>query len=278
MQRILKDTVATISGTFYVDGVATDPSPATATVTVTRDDGTVLVNGATATRASVGKFTLTLNAAQTALLDQLTATWTSSLGTITTEAEVTGGFLFSLASLKTDVAATGKSTDQLLAARTYAETALEGACGRAFVPRYHREQVNGSGGRDLVLSMPFVRAVRWARLDGVALTVGELADLEAQEFGVYNTASWTYATYRNYEIAYEHGPDAATPEASRAALLLARAYLGSFNRPIDDRAITFNTTEGGTYSLAVPGRNGSIFGIPDVDAFVQRHDMNVGVA
>jgi hypothetical protein len=64
---------------------------------------------------------------------------------------------------------------------------------------------------------------------------------------------------------------------SRAGLILLKAWLVGRDRPIDERAITFNTTDGGTYSLAVPGRNGSVFGHPDVDAVVQRYNMRVGV-
>src|SRR5687767_3322430 len=99
MDRILRGTTATVSATFSVDGTGVDPVPDTATVQITRDNGTVLV--ATTLAASVtgqpGKFEFALTTAETALLDTLTATWVSSLGTVETTIEVVGGFLFTIA-------------------------------------------------------------------------------------------------------------------------------------------------------------------------------------
>jgi hypothetical protein len=58
---------------------------------------------------------------------------------------------------------------------------------------------------------------------------------------------------------------------------LARSWLVS--GPVDDRASTFNAgADGGTYSLVVPGRGGSYFGLPEVDATVQEYNLRLGVA
>jgi hypothetical protein len=62
-------------------------------------------------------------------------------------------------------------------------------------------------------------------------------------------------------VGYEHGYSDPPMEIRRAALALAKMWLVGRRNPIDDRAITFNAgADGGTYSLAVPGRNGSSFG------------------
>src|SRR5215217_5884268 len=100
MERIAQGRSATLTHTFYVDGVATNPSPDTATVAITRADGTALVPAGAVTDAGTGVVTLTLTPTETALLDTLKVTWTASFGGqsqgFTDYVEVAGGFLFSL--------------------------------------------------------------------------------------------------------------------------------------------------------------------------------------
>lgn len=97
MKQVVKDRSATISVTFTVDGVATDPVPATATLDILRRDGTVLVPAGTATTkppSTTGKFTFVLTPAQTAQFDRLTARWTANLvgqvQTLETQVDVIG--------------------------------------------------------------------------------------------------------------------------------------------------------------------------------------------
>src|SRR4051794_38233928 len=107
MDRVQKGSSVTITHTFTVDGVATDPSPVTATVEVVRDDGSVVVvAGASTVHVGTGKFTFTLTPTHTALLDILTARWTATFAgqpqTVETQVEVVGGFLFTLADARAD--------------------------------------------------------------------------------------------------------------------------------------------------------------------------------
>ncbi len=289
MERIHQGRSATLSHTFEVDGVATNPSPDTATVTITRADGTALVPAGSVTDAGVGVVTLTLTPAETALLDTLKVTWTATFGgqsqAFTDYVEVAGGFLFSVAQAKAIQGLTNQSTANIVAARTMIETELEGALGYSLVPRYHEETFSGE--RNLALwsraplvgnvprsHIPFVTTIRSATVDGTALSTASVLPHSA---GFYYDNSWS-SGYSNIVLRYEHGAKYLLPGATWVGLILAKSWLGGQNRPIDDRAITFNATEGGTYSLAVPGRNGSTFGHPDVDAFVDAHGLNVGVA
>ncbi len=279
MERIPRGNSATLSHTFYVDGVATNPTPDAATVTITRDDGTVLVNAAAATEAGAGIVTYTLTPAQTALLDTLTVSWTATFGgqsqAFTDVVEVVGGFLFSISEARAlkPLDNTQYTIAQIINTRTLVEEALEDACGVAFVPRYRRETVSGDGGATVVLSRPRVTAVRSVKHDGVAIT--DLATVVPSSSGIpYYPSGWTRG-YGNYEVAYEHGYPYPPAGATQAALLLAKRYL--VQGPIDDRA-TSMSSEDGVINLSTPGLRGARFGLPTADAFVSAYSMHAGVA
>lgn len=282
MQRIERGLSATLTHTFYQDGVPTNPSPDAATVTITRDDGTVLVNAASATEVGTGVVSYTLTPAQTALLDTLTVGWTATFGgqsqTFTDVVEVVGGFLFTIAQARAikplDNTAT-YTNDQIIDARTLVEQSLEDACGVAFVPRYAREMVSGSGSSRVILSRPRVTAIRSVSLDGVALGASDLATVVARVTGVaYYPGRWT-SGFDNYEVGYEHGWPQPPERVRHAALRLAKRWM--VEGPVDDRA-TAMTTEDGTYSLVTPGLRGALFDLPEVNAVVQLYGMQTTVA
>jgi len=271
-QRVLQNTAATITETFYVDGVPTDPSPATTTAVVTRSDGTTF--SPAATRTAVGTFALDLTTTNTSLLDTLRIDWTSSLGTIRSHIEIVGGFLFSVSdarALKPLDNATTYPASKIVAARTLAEQALEDACGVAFVPRYATETVSGWGGTQLLLSRSRVTKIRSVTIDGVALTSTELADLRVTPGFVYRQARWTTG-YANVTVGYEHGHTIPPARVSRAALLLAKRWL--VDGPVDDR-MTSMSTEDGTFTLLTPGLRGAVFDLPEVEAVRQQYSENV---
>lgn len=276
MQRILVDTQATLTTTFEVDGTPTDPSPATATVVVTRDDGTEVYNGA-ATRTGTGAFSYTLSAADNDQFDILTVAWTSSLGTLTSMTEVVGGFLFTVADarrLKPLQDTVKYPADRIIEARTLAETALEDLCGVAFVPRYTRETFSGNGSTTLLLR-PRATAIRSVTSDGTVYTTTEITGLVPQQTGaIYNPNRWTLG-YGNLSVGYVHGYASPPPRVSQACLLLAKNWL--VDGPLDDR-MTSMSTEDGTFSLLTPGLRGSFTGIPEVDACVQTYGLAVAVA
>ena len=283
MQRVARGRSATVTQRFYVDGVATNPTPDEATVTITRDDGTTVAVDAAATEAGTGAVSYTLTPTDTALLDLLTFEWRAMFGsleqTYTETVEVVGGFLFMVAQARasTPLNDTGKfSTQQIIDARTLVETALEDACGVAFVPRYRREAANGDGWRHMVLSMPRVTAVRSVSRDGVALTPDELSAVVPSGTGTIYTANGWARGFGNYDIAYEHGWAQPPPRVSQAALRWARHILAGTSQ-IDER-YTSVSNDAGTFSLATPGLRGSITGLPEVDATISEYSLRVGIA
>lgn len=266
LERVRQNAPAVISQQFYNDaGAAADPGAVT--VGITRADGTVLVAaGAATSGTTTAPRTFNLTASQTALLDRLTVTWTSAtLGIRVSYVEVAGGFLFETATALADDEISG-TADEIVDARTMAEVDFEEVCGRAFVPRYERETFDGTGSADLTLR-PRLRTVRSASIDGTALTSAELADLEYTTLGrLRHTSRWTAGA--EVVIGYEHGHDFLPLGVSRAVLRLAKHYLTDWSA--DDRALRLDT-DAGSYVMAVPGRGGSDFGIPEVDAVARRY-------
>jgi hypothetical protein len=265
MDRILQNTPATISATF-TDQNGTTVDPGSVTVTIYRADGTTLATGAAAGTGATAR-TYNLTAAQTALLDRLAATWVSATaGTVTTTVEIVGGFAFTVAEARAlkPLDQTGAfSNASIIAMRTVVEDAIEEYTG-ALYPRYDEETLSGVCRLPLLVRKPFVRSVRSIVLDGVALSTSDMANIKSDGTAIYGHA-WTTG-YGNVVVGFEHGRDRPPERLRRAALLLAKVWLVS--GPVDDRTSTL-TSDGGTFSLVTPGRGGSIFGVPEVDAAVQ---------
>lgn len=272
--RVLQNTPATITETWYTGDTIADPG--TVAVTVKSDDGTTLASGsATGTGAAARSFNL--NSTVTQDLDRLTVTWASpSLGTLTSTVDVAGGFYFTLTELRAQSKAVANITTYPAAAladmRDTVEDAIEDACGRAFVPRYRRAALSGDG-TTLLRGLPmFLRAVRSGTTTTsgatTALTPSDLSLLSLSSAGFVAGYSWP-SGYGNVTVGFEYGMDEPPARVKRAALLLAKVWLVS--GPIDDRANTFTSTDGGTYSLVTAGRGGSVFGVPEVDATVDQY-------
>jgi hypothetical protein len=274
MDRILQGTGATIEVALTVDGTASNPTPDSATVTVTNAAGTVLVADTAATDTGTGEFSYNLTPTETVDLDLLTAVWTyerdGNTETATTRHEIVGGFTFTTGELNarlTDTTSTYTNA-QLADARTYAEQFIEDRINIALVPRFdtHRGTASGTGFR---IPRHGLRAIRWANTYSLgvatALTASELLALEADAGVVYG--SWP-SGLRAVEIGYEHGEDSPSPEAKEAALAVAAQRL--VQGPVDDRA-TQRASEFGPVNLATPGLFGSYTGIPFVDEFINAH-------
>jgi hypothetical protein len=274
----LQNTAATIRLPLTVDGVATDPSPDAATVTITRADGTALVTDAAAADLGTGVFGYTLTPTHTALLDTLTATWTYIRATyeeqVQTTVEVVGGFLFTISEFRALGGGYANTTNYPASAvedmRTTVEQALEDACDVAFVPRYTRETISGTGGTDVLLRWPKVRAFRSVSIDDADVT----SVVALREGLGYLSTGWTFGR-GNVVVAYEHGWDTPPMRIRRAALLLAKQWITP--GAADDRAINMSN-DTGTYALFQAGVRGHTFSIPEVQAAVDAYSMRVGVA
>lgn len=277
MQRIVVARSATLTRDFSFTPTGTP------TVVVRHADGTTVTTGAVTATADPSVFEYTIPASQIPRLDELSETWTAVSGgesqVFTDTIEVAGGVLFSVAQARQldPLSDTGRYPDQaIIDARTLVESALEDACGVAFVPRYKRETVNGTGFTNLVLASPRITAIRSASLDGTDFTVDELATVVPSGPGVvYTQNGWTRG-FGNYTLAYEHGWPAPPPRVTNAALLLARRYL--VDSPVSDRATSLTTDDGTTQFLVTAGVRQAVFDIPEANAVVQQYSLNACVA
>jgi hypothetical protein len=277
LERVQQNTPLTLSQQWSEDGAAVDPG--TVTLGIDRADGTVLVAAGTATSGSgTSPRTFNLTTTHTALLDTLEVTWTSTLkGSLLSYVEVAGGFLFSIAQARAVSPlnnTTAYPTATIVQMRTTVEQALEDACGVAFVPRYRLETLSGPGGTSLLLA-PRTTAIRSATVSDTVLAAGDLTDLTYSPTGFVDGYAWTYGS-SNITVGYEHGWPSPPERIRRAALTLAKAWL--VEGPVDDRASTFSSVDGGTYGLVVEGRAGSQFGLPTVDAAVNQYSLACGIA
>jgi len=268
--RVLINTPATLSQSWYQADTISDPG--TVTVTVVDDQG---VTVATGSAAGTGANPRTFNVPAVTKLTKLTATWTSAtLGTLTSTIDVVGAFMFSLSDLRAAVGSTPTNT-QLTDMRTRVEEAFEDECGVAFVPRYSRKKVTGYVGhtatsidgdwrsRNMVRLKPFMRAIQWVTVDGQALTT---PDVQAATFDDYGFASIpsTGAWWSQTLVGFEHGMDSPPAPVKYAALDYAR-FLLTQDASIDSRAERLITDDG----TIVFG--GSGLGVPSVDRVIDQY-------
>lgn len=285
-QRILRGVAATLSWQ-NVDSDGTAAAPAGAvTVRVQQADGTDLLAAGTATDGTTSDpRTVDLTAAQTATLDLLTVTWSDAgdSSTHTTYVEIVGGYYFSVDDARSADASLvdgGKYTaDDIVAARREVEDEFETICGVAFVPRYRRVTLSGTGSTRLLLDDPVIRTVRsvrsysdWGAASYTELSTDELADIQYDDVGVLTGATWVYGT-RNLVVEYEHGYDRPPAEIKRAAITRLRARLNMARSGIPDRATSFVSSDGGTFRLDTPGMYKT--GQPEVDAVLARYSLRI---
>jgi hypothetical protein len=148
--------------------------------------------------------------------------------------------------------------------RTTVEQAIEEEYGTALVPRYERRTFSGDGTTTLRLKDP-VRTIRSATVSSTVLSAGDIA-LLTNSYGFLTGYTWTAGT-GNITVGYEYGLDEPPARLRMDAIRLARQWL--VNGPIDDRALGAASPDGNfSFGLATPGRNGSIFGLPDLDAAI----------
>jgi len=284
--RALVTTKLTVSHTFTVDEVPTDAA-GDVTATVKRLDGTAVGAPAVATHPGApGKYEFALPASL--VLDAWSLDWTGTVaGTpvkVTDHIEHVGGFLFDLGQARSTFGSvqqpwnTSRYPPELLAAKRIAtEQEAEAIAHRAFVPRFARFVLDGTGTTELVapdMDLRTVRACKLADRAGatfVDMDAGSLAAVAAQPSGVLirdDGGIWP-AGHRNVIVEYEYGLDYPPGEVSDNAMLRMR-YLATANRnTVPDRAISYTILEGGVYRMAQAGKRST--GSPDIDAAYLRN-------
>lgn len=288
LTRVARTAAATLEHTFEVGESRTD-STATVTVAVTDTNGDAVSSGdATSAGTGTGRYTYTLPGQ--AALAALTVSWSGTLAgasvTETDTVEIVGGFFFRLFRARdSDVALANPAeytTEQLLTARLETEVECEEICDRAFVPRYRRAVLSGTGTTDIVIPDTDLRSVRAVRVSPgageafVALSTDELAAVVLvgnRELRRTDGEEWTLGA-GNVVIEYEHGLDAPPEDLRRAALVRARTRLNIHRSGVPDRATSFTLAEGGTFRLDMPGPHKT--GLPEVDAIYGRYSLRSG--
>lgn len=291
--RILAGTRADIEVTVYRDGTPTAPT-GTGSITVNDALGIEVASG-TWENTGGGLLRFTLTAVQTASVNRLTATWSGIVFdgepaiSVTTRHEVVGDQLFS------ETEARAYDGGKLADSTTYPDLTIQRARDRiadAFAHvlgfnvgrRFGLEVVDGAGGSELWLSEAYhlqtLRSVA-TRAAGSAtwtpFTAGELADVLAYPHGllVRETMGGWPAGRRNIRVAYEAGKGVPL-ELRQAGLRVLRDQLVGSNIP--DRALRQND-ELGSFDLVIAGGSfGKWFGIPPVDAVLQRYRERVPAA
>lgn len=275
--RILRNTGATLTYTWEVDGTATDPTGNTTTVTITRADGTAVVTDAATTRTGTGVYTYALG--PQANLDMLTVAWTGEFSgadaTVYTYAEIVGGHLFT----ESQARAFKVGSTAVLTAALYSDSELAGArdritdllerrTGRSWIPRFGRYTCAGNGAYDLMLPHRDIITLQSVTIGGTSQTIGNY-DFDPDTGVVYAKSSAfthaTYATPRNVVIEYEYGKQHIEDGVDRIALRWLMATVVRNNTP--DRAMTV-TNEIGNMTLAPFNPSGD----PEVDAWCANHD------
>lgn len=279
--RILVGTAAAL--TSYKRGSDGEPAnPGTTSVTVTRADGDVIATAAATTESSTtNELSYTLSAANNTQLDWLKAVWTDAgdSTTWTTYYEVVGGFYFSRNyAIGEDPKFSDYTSAQLLAKRTQVEWELESEqmCNRAFVPRYRRVRVKSHGRNHLILPNPDIRSIRsatayYTSTSSEAFSASDLAELHYSESGVVTRTDGVDWPCAELVVEYEYGWNQPPPDLMPAILRRTRWLLGRNTSGIPERATSFQVDNGGSYSLAQPGRNGWYTADPDIDLLIARY-------
>jgi hypothetical protein len=270
-ELILKNTRATLEMIFSAGN-----ADAAVTVTVTGADGASIQSGS-ATALGSGDYTFGLNPLSE--LNSLTVVWSGSWGgvaqSITAYADVVGANLFSLADLRAFgnkglANATTYPDADLRAARGRITDMFEDRTGCSFVPRYHRDTLDGTGNCRVWLLKKRVRRIIAASVDGVALS--DLTILKPYPTGRLERTSGTWGSgwsnWQNVVVAYEYGWPAAPADISRAAMTLARYEL--VNNDISDRMISMSN-DLGEVRFSIPSAKYPT-GIPVVDATLAAYD------
>jgi len=292
--RVLKTSAATLAHTFYVGETPTDAT-GTVTVAVTDANGTAVTSGNATHPGPAGVYNFALPGQ--ASLSRLSVAWSATISgsavVQTDVVEVVGGFFFTLAQGRASDSSLSDTTKyptaDLETKRVEVEEECEAITDRAFVPRYARVVLDGTGESDLVLKHPdpersiaHVRSIRSVKMAPradeafVAFTAGELAALQVADDGTLRRVDGVPFTkgYGNVIVEFEYGLDGPPAELVQACLTRFRSRLNLNKTAIPDRASSFTVADGGTFRLDLPGAFKT--GLPMVDAVYARYSRRSG--
>lgn len=292
MERVLRNTAATVSVTFYNGSTPVD-ADTDPTVVVKRADGSTLLSTTATNEIDPGVYSVVIPPQTN--LNVLTITWTGEFtGTdvsIESIVEIVGGFYFSIAELRgadPNFANLSKyPTSALVDARMQTEAEFEDITGRAFVPRYYREEsiVSDEDTEMLWLEKPDpIRFITFT-INGVSYIhwydSGYIMKdkysprglvLRSDALGVFSYDP----TYYPINAEYEYGMTKVPIPIKEKAIKRAKMKLLGAKSTIDERALTMTLPDIGTVNLATPGVRGSETGVPDIDVVLSRYRLDGG--
>jgi hypothetical protein len=283
MSMWLVDTQATLQVDFGSASVGV------VTVTITRENGTVIATDASTADNSDGTYNYILTVADNPQMDLLTLDWkiTSTGEVVTTYEEIIGKYLFSLEqarAFRDDKLATGDtlgdrvSDEDILEARDEITEFFENTTGVSFIPRYRREIHDGQGKSTIYLDRREIRTVQKLTEDGIILTEGTNNDFVVYPSGrLYREgAVWSDDGRRNVVVDYDHGFRTPPFPIRRAAMIILHSLV--VGSDLHDRKI-FQQDESGIFRLSFPdATNRRPTGIPYVDARLNEYMGPWGIA
>ena len=203
-----------------------------------------------------------------------TATVAASPAEWTTEFEVVGDHLFTIAQFRTTDRAFENATNYPAAAiaeiRNWVEDVIEGprAANVAFVRRSARVTTDGTGRAALMLPNLEIDSVYSLTVAGTAWTSEQIATLTADDGVIYLEADSPISVWpsgrKNITLHYVHGRSRPPGPITRAALMLAKEY--AVKSDVPGRA-TATSIGDQLFRLTIAGRDG-VTGLPDVDAAI----------
>lgn len=288
-QRILQGTAATLVHEHLDSTGAAADAIGTMTCEIRTADGAVIAPaGEPTTRTATGRYTVNVLPDETVDLGVLTVEWTdSAYPTVshTTEHEVVGGFMFTLADARAwnggQLASTTSYPDaRIVDGRTRVEDEAEYICGRAFVPRCLRLILDGTGSDLLATGVWFPRRVRTGRVYSTAggtvyttLTAAQLAGLVPSEEGVLRRTdgrAWAFGA-GTIVLEIEHGSSTTPPTMRDAVLMRLADLLTNPKSSVPTRANRYQQTDGFGFDLNQEDEFST--GIDAVDAVYARHSV-----
>lgn len=292
MERVLRNTAATVSVTFY-NGSSAAEADGSVTVVAKKPDGTTLFSTNATNDPAIGVYTTVIPPQST--LTRLTLTWsgtfTGTAVSIQTEVEIVGGFYFSIGELRTYEKAfsnTDKYPDEALrTARAEVEAEFEDICKRSFVPRYWREDSVEIDPDEAMLWLEKPELINFISMKQNALDlmnyynsgylIADKNSPRAVHAINYAVNLFNYNTlYYPITVEYEYGMTSVPVPIKQKALKRAKMFLLGQNSTIDERALTMVLPDIGTVNLATPGQRGAETGVPDVDVVLRRYTLDGG--
>ncbi|MEU8086332.1 hypothetical protein AB0B57_22320 [Micromonospora sp. NPDC049101] len=257
MGRYLAGRPVTLAHTFLDDDTAL--TPAAVQVTVTRAGAAVpTAEGPAVATGDVYAYSPGMLAPGV-----YTVRWDGGATAVDiTSVEVVGGFLFTVPELRNadpDLSAERFPASEVRLARDVVEAEFQRITGRSFTPRIAFLSVSDLPGWGELL--PF------ADIASVTTSGGTAASLAIERVGHFAYMPELPAGTTGIEVSY--GFPVVPDGIKRVGLLYARWLLHEDRSGIPDRATSFQPADGGTYTLATPGRSGYETGLPAVDAVLE---------